>query len=130
MSIFLELLGVLSFFTFVGSLLAVPWLIARLPSDYFITHHRKVANRHRRHPILALFLFLLRNACGFLLLLAGIAMLMLPGQGILTIVVGLSLLDFPGKQKLLDILIRQPKVIGVLNWIRKKEKKTPFVFEE
>lgn len=66
---------------------------------------------------------------GICLLLAGIAMLVLPGQGLITIVVGLSLLPFPGKDALEQKLLSLKSVQSSLNWIRKKANKAPFVFK-
>ena len=124
----LALLGGLSVLTFVGSLIAVPWLIGRLRADYFLTHWQVVQARHRRHPALALTVFLARNALGLLLVAAGLAMLFLPGQGLLTVLIGVCVMDFPGKRGLLQRLVRGPKVQGALNWIRRKRGKEPFVF--
>ena len=124
----LTLLGLLSVVTFVGSLIAVPWLIGRMRADYFLTHWQVVQARHRRHPALALTVFLARNALGLLLVAAGLAMLFLPGQGLLTVLIGVCVMDFPGKRGLLQRLVRGPKVQGALNWIRRKRGKEPFAF--
>ena len=59
-------------------------------------------------------------------LLAGMAMLVLPGQGILTMVIGVSLLDFPGKRKLEHKLLTQAMVFQAINSIRAKCSKPPF----
>lgn len=127
----LALLGGLSAITFVGSLVAVPWLIGRLRSDYFCTHYRYVVQAHRRsHPALALAVFLARNGLGLLLVAAGVAMLFLPGQGLLTILIGICAMDFPGKRTLLQGLVRNAKVQRALNWIRRKGGKEPFAFPE
>ena len=125
----LEMLGLFSLVTFAGSLIAVPWLIGRMPPDYFLTHWYQVDARHRRHPALALAIWLGRNGFGFCLLLAGITMLFLPGQGLLTILIGICLMDFPGKRRLLDRLAGIPQVQHALNWVRRKQGKAEFVFE-
>ena len=122
------LLGGLSVITFVGSLIAVPWLIGRMRADYFLTHWQTVQARHRRHPALALTILLARNGLGLLLVAAGLAMLFLPGQGLLTVLIGVSVMDFPGKRGLLQRLVSGPKVQRTLNWIRRKRGKEPFVF--
>ena len=124
----LTLLGGLSAITFVGSLIAVPWLIGRLRADYFLSHWSIVQARHRRHPAMALAVFLARNTLGLLLVAAGLAMLFLPGQGLLTILIGVSVMDFPGKRTLLQRLVRGPRVQRALNWIRRQRGKEPFVF--
>ena len=51
-----------------------------------------------------------RNLYGSLLILAGIVMLFLPGQGILTILFGFLLLDFPGKRGLWRRMLAHPKI--------------------
>lgn len=124
----LEWLGLLSVVTFIGSLIAIPWVISRLPVNYFIRHRELVAARHERHPLIAKIIFVSRNAIGFVFLLAGTAMLVLPGQGIITILIGISFMDFPKKHHFVDYLVRRPKVVKLLNWIRKKENKPPFEF--
>ena len=80
-SLFLELFGLLSVLTFIGSLIAIPWILSRLPTDYFIRHRYLVEKRHERHPVLAKITFVLRNLLGLLFLLAGVAMLILPFFG-------------------------------------------------
>ncbi len=126
----LQLLGLFSVVTFIGSLIAVPWLIGRMQPDYFVTHWHKVDARHRRHPVLAAVIWLVRNGSGFCLLVAGVIMLFLPGQGLLTILVGLCLMDVPGKRRLLDRLAAIPSIQKALNWIRRKQGKAEFVFAE
>jgi len=126
----LQWLGFLSVVTFIASLLGVPWLILRMSPDYFIRHRFKVRVRYRRHPVLTLMLFCLRNAVGVVLLAAGVAMLVLPGQGILTLLVGLSVMDFPGKHHLLERCVRVNTVQKSLNWIRRKGGKKNFIFTE
>lgn len=124
----LQVLGVISLLTFFGSLIILPWLILRMRPDYFIRHRREVDARHQRHPILAALTFLFRNSIGLCLLLAGIIMLILPGQGILTMVIGFSLMDFPGKHRLNDKIIADRKIQQSLNWIRRKGGKEELIF--
>jgi hypothetical protein len=121
-------LGLLSLATFVTSLLVIPWLIGRLDTDYFSRHQEWVARRRKRHPALWLSRVVMRNTLGIVLLIAGVAMLILPGQGLLTILIGLALLDFPGKFELISTVARLPKVSAALQWIRKKQRVEPFTF--
>lgn len=125
-----KLLGLLSLVTFVGSLIAVPWLIGRMRADYFLTHWQQVETRHRRHPALALVILLLRNGGGLVLIAAGLAMLFLPGQGLLTVLIGVCVMDFPGKRHLLDRLSQIPQIQKGLNWVRRQRGKEEFVFAE
>jgi hypothetical protein len=118
-------LSAASVLMFVGSLLAVPWLVLRIPADYFL-RQRHYADRWKpRHPLLRIGFLAIKNLIGLVLVLAGVAMLVLPGQGILTILVGLIFLDFPGKFALERWLARQPPVRHALNWIRAKAGRPP-----
>lgn len=110
---------------FVGSLAAVPWLVVRIPPDYFVQRRRLSDRLRRHHPLLRWTLLAAKNLCGSVLILAGVAMLFLPGQGILTILVGLICLDFPGKFALERRLVRQRPVIAAINWIRTKAGHPP-----
>ncbi|RPH93824.1 MAG: hypothetical protein EHM72_16025 [Calditrichaeota bacterium] len=112
------ILLIISIITFVGTLAAVPFLLIRLPVDYFSYE------RHRRepgmagNPIIRIALLIAKNILGYIIITAGVAMLVLPGQGILTILAGLMLIDFPGKFQLERKLISQPSVLRAVNWLR------------
>jgi hypothetical protein len=118
-------LSVASAIMFVGSLVAIPWLVVQIPADYFI-HRRHLVDRWQpRHPALRLSLLVAKNVCGIALILAGIAMLFLPGQGVLTIALGLMFMDFPGKFALEQRLMRQHQILDAMNWIRVKAGHPP-----
>ena len=118
-------LGAISGLIFLGGLVVVPWLVIHIPSDFFL-HRRHLVDRWQsRHPVLRLALLGVKNLCGVVLVLAGIIMLVFPGQGVLTILVGLMCLDFPGKFALERWLVRQPPVIGAINWTRAKAGRAP-----
>lgn len=125
----LQLLALASLLMFFGSLVAVPWLIGRLPVDYFLSHWKQVDESRRRHPLAQVLIPVLRNLVGCVLLMAGVAMLLLPGQGLLTMVIGLCLMDFPGKRKVLDWLVGRAAIQQGLNWIRRKQRKGEFIFK-
>ncbi len=117
---------VTSLATFVISGVALPWLLTRLPEDYFLETDRAVRPPWPRHRALYWAWRLLKNLLGVVLLLAGFVMLVTPGQGILTILAGLWLMDLPGKRRCERHLIGRPKVLASVNWIRQKSGKPPF----
>jgi hypothetical protein len=117
-------LGIISVVSLVASLIAIPMPIARLPQDYFAHRRRHRLREDRRSPI-ALLGVIVKNLFGGLLVLAGILMLALPGQGILTILIGLTIMNFPGKYRLERWLVGRPAVLKALNWIRAKTNKPP-----
>ena len=94
--------GLISFVVFVLSLLSLPWLVRALA-------------------------LVGKNVIGYGLILAGILMLFLPGQGILTLVTGLLLVDYPGKFRLERKIVTTPAVLESLNWLRKKANKPPLL---
>ena len=114
------LLGV-SIAMFIGTLIAIPLIVARIPSDYFT---RERPFRHRL-PRIRWLVKTIKNAVGLIFILAGVVMLVLPGQGILTILIGLMWLDLPGKRAFELRLLRQPQVNRSLNWIRRRAKQPP-----
>ena len=111
--------------TFIASVLLVPWLLTRVPEDYFAREERKTFARLAHHPVLRALLVLLKNGLGVVLVLAGLLMLLLPGQGILTLTAGVFLLNFPGKYRLEARLIGSPRVFRVVNAIRTRAGKAP-----
>lgn len=68
---------------------------------------------------------LLKNLVGWVLILAGILMVLLPGQGVITIIMGLVLSDFPGKYKLERRLAGNHRVLSGINWIRRRSGHPP-----
>ena len=110
-------LTVFSIACFVGSLIALPVIVARAPTDYFI---------REQDPKGSILAKILRNVAGVFLLIAGVLMLLLPGQGLLAILLALTLLDFPGKQALLKRMVSRQKVAKALQWLRRRADKPPF----
>jgi UPF0716 family protein affecting phage T7 exclusion len=93
-----------------------------LPADYF-TRPRKVWDKDRSAWQWAL--LILKNLAGVVLIVAGVLMLVLPGQGVLTMIIGLLMLNFPGKRKLVATFIRRTKVLGSINALRSRYGKPP-----
>ena len=119
-------LTLLSMVFFIGTLIAIPFILVRLPSDYFdVRVPRPWMEDH--HPVLRLLGHIVKNTVGVIFLFTGFLMLFLPGQGILTMLIGVSMLDFPGKRKLEAVLIGQPTVLSVINGMRRKFNKPPLL---
>ena len=116
-------LGIFSVVCFVASLVGIPFLIARVDRDYFL-HPRPLRPPGGWTPWRAL-RTIAKNLVGLILVLAGLAMLVLPGQGLLTLLVGVLLMDFPGKFALEQWLVRRRSVLRALNWRRKRAGKPP-----
>jgi hypothetical protein len=113
-------LGIFSAVTFVLSLLLLPWFLGKIPVNYFTLPRDRHAWHVLLHPR-----SIVRNLLGLPVLLAGIAMLVLPGQGIITILIGLGIMNFPGKFTVEKWMVTRPGVLKVINWIRQKENHPP-----
>jgi hypothetical protein len=118
--------GIVSIGAVVATALAAPWLIARLPEDYFTREQRASWVRQEGVPVVTRVADLVKNAVGLVLVVLGLIMLLTPGQGILTILAGLLLMNFPGKYKLERRLVSQPGVMRAMNWLRARRAKPPF----
>ena len=115
---------------FVGSLVVIPLLAARIRPDYFLHPQSPVESWQRRHPAVRILLLILKNLLGVILVLVGIVMIPAPGQGIITILIGIMMLNFPGKQTLELWVIRLRGVLAAVNWMRSKMGKPPLKIPE
>ena len=120
----LEWLGVGSLVLLVVSLVAMPIVIVNLPEDYFIRDRRESVRRTGRSSVWA-GMVLVKNVIGIVLILSGLAMLVLPGQGLLTILFGVALTNFPGKYRLERRIVNSPAVRGALDKIRSAAGRPP-----
>lgn len=117
-------LFVLSIVGFIGSLIVIPFVLVRLPPQYFdVRYPRTWMKEH--HPVLRWVGLILKNVVGVVFFLAGVAMLFLPGQGLLTMLIGLSMVDFPGKHCLESKLMGRPTVLKTINALRHKFGRPP-----
>lgn len=105
----------------IASVVAIPLFIARMPEDYFTAEYHPYSHRHP----LGWLLWTLRNLIAMVLLVAGIIMLVLPGQGLLTILIAIMTSTFPGKYRLERAIMRRPGVYRAANWIRRKYRRAP-----
>ncbi len=116
---------------FLASLIIVPAVIVRLPDDYFL-HERRARRANQwaaRHPVARAVLRVTKNLVGCVLVLAGLLMLVLPGQGLLTLAIGILMLDFPGKYRLEKWLVSRPAVRRTINWLRVRAGRPPLRVE-
>ncbi|MFW6155460.1 MAG: hypothetical protein ACOC95_09605 [Planctomycetota bacterium] len=123
-------LVVASVVTFVASLVIVPMIVVRIPTDYFA--HRKRPGREpgkrcSRGP--RIIYRILKNVLGGLLMMGGLAMMVLPGQGLLTLFIGFLLLDVPGKYRVEKRIVSRRPIRRAINWLRHRAKRQPLVIE-
>lgn len=123
----LLILGVLSAVSFLATLVIIPWIVLRIPADYFSKPRRVALVSNEAHPSLKIVVFIVKNLLGLAIVLLGIAMLVFPGQGLLTILIGIILIDFPGKYRFQRWLISREPVFKSANWLRQKGHKKPLI---
>lgn len=122
---FLDVLGWVSIGGLIVGVFLSPWLVSKLPVDYFRSAELGDEDEKPDRSLRGLLLAIVRNVLGCVFVLAGIAMVVLPGPGLATILLGVLLMDFPGKSKLVRYIASRPGVIDGLNWMRKKAGAPP-----
>jgi archaellum biogenesis protein FlaJ (TadC family) len=123
------LLGI-STFAFIATLIAVPAFVIRIPSNYFSRSTRPTTELERQHPRMRALGVGVKNIVGLILILMGIVMLIIPGQGFLTITIGFMLIDFPGKYRLERWLVSRRQIMTAMNMLRDRAGKKPLDLEE
>jgi hypothetical protein len=118
-------LGAASVVVFLGSLLVMPAIAVRIRADYFTHDERPPSRWADQHPLVRQMLRIGKNALGYVFVLAGIAMLVLPGQGLLTLLVGFLMVDFPGKYRFEKWLVGRRYVLRPINWLRRRARRSP-----
>lgn len=116
----------LSLFAVIATAAGLPWVVARLPRDYFVRTERVHWRVATGQPVFAVVVEVLKNLLGLVLVLFGVILLFTPGQGLLTLFIGLMLMNFPGKYRLERWLVLRPGVLSGLNWLRGKRGYPPF----
>jgi hypothetical protein len=118
-------LAAVSLLVLIASILLIPWIVTKIPSDYF-THPKRQKYLWSDQPKIVRYLFIfLKNILGAMLVLGGITLLFLPGQGIVTMMIGLLIMDFPYKYKVETWIIKHPVVLKSINRLRKRAKQRP-----
>ena len=118
---------VLSLGTLALMAIAVPWVVTRLPADYFSNPRREPWRRSGEEPLLAIIGTVLKNVVGAALVLLGFLLIFTPGQGVLTLLAGFMIMNFPGKYRIERWLVQRTGVLRPLNWLRQKRGQPPFL---
>lgn len=110
------------------SFVSIAVVLVKIPANYFSSHYQ-----HDFLPnsswITRWGATILKNFLGAVLVLAGIVMLIGPGQGILTILIGLVMLDIPGKRPLEARIIKRPAILSAANRLRARFKTPPLIID-
>lgn len=125
------LLGVVLFVaTSIGGLLAVAFLLVRLPADYFC--ESTVRDQNQRRTAYGWAIRIAKSVLGVVAIILGILLSLpgVPGPGLLTILVGIMLIDTPKKRRLERWFISRPGILNSINDLRRKYNRSPMVLDE
>lgn len=123
---FIFWISLVSLTIFIISILSIRWLVLLIPENYF--KEKKNSILKEKYFFYWIAFKFIKNSLGYLLIIGGFLMLVLPGQGILTIFVGMILSDYPGKYHIEKKIIQSSIILRTINSIRKKSGKKPLKF--
>jgi Putative transmembrane protein (PGPGW) len=126
---YLLLAFALSVIATVGGVVVVGIVLVKLPAGYFGASAVRRALLPDTHPLVQWTAAFLKNLLGAALVVLGLVMSVpgIPGPGIITILLGLMLLDFADKRRWAKWVISRPPILRVVNGLRRKCGKPPFV---
>lgn len=107
----------------IASAVALPWILIRLPEDYFVATQQ---HKPDRSP-LGWLVWLLRNSLAIVLFIVGLLMLVLPGQGLLMILIAIGASTLHHKYTLERVIIRRKTVFDAVNWVRGRFNRRPMI---
>jgi uncharacterized membrane protein len=122
----IQWVGIAFVLLFFLSLFILRCVIVRLPDDYFLNDSS--ALNKRSENLISLALRVAKNLFGFLLIICGIILLFIPGQGLATIVLGAWIMDLPWIIKIKRKFVYSRLVKRTLNWVRSKNGISLFKF--
>ncbi len=122
--------AVASLAIFLVTMAAIPYAATLIPADYFLGQKRPLRSvGGNRRSLLWVVARIIKNIAGVVLILAGIAMLVTPGQGLLTIMAGFMLVEFPGKFRLERWIVCHTPVLRLLNRFRRQRGRKPIILD-
>lgn len=101
-----------------------PWLIVRMPEDFFSNPQRH--NWLDRKPAsIRVPIRILKNLLAIVLVIVGVIMFLTPASGLFPILLGIVLADVPGKLKLQRWILCRKTIRKSMNWLRRKFHRRP-----
>lgn len=117
-------MGGISVVLLIATLIGAYAFVVRLPPDY-LRHKKRPALGLSIGPIPPSVVVVGKNVLGYLCILGGLAMLVLPGPGLVVALVGFLMVDFPGKYPVEKWLLSRPRVLKLINWVRRRGGRQP-----
>jgi hypothetical protein len=121
-------LGSLGFFVLTP--LAAPVFLVMMPADILVRSRRRMSERATLGKLGFVFWHIFKNLIAVALMLLGILLLFLPGQGLLTLFAGTMLADIPGKKALLHRLLKAKGIKSKVDRLRVKYRKIALIYPD
>ena len=115
-------------FTFVLSTVVLIAVVATLPPTFLQAPDSWMVGASA-NPVLYWVRKVGKNLIGLLVIAIGLLLALpgVPGPGLPIALLGIMLVDFPGKRRLMQKLLRVPKVMGSINALRVRLGKPPLL---
>ena len=101
-----------------------PWLIVRMPDDFF-SNPQRYNWLGRKPPMIRIPIRILKNLLAIVLVILGVVMFLTPASGLFPILLGVVLADVPGKSKLQRWILSKKTIRKSMNWLRCKFHRKP-----
>jgi hypothetical protein len=108
----------------VAAAIIIPWLIVRMPEDFF-SHPQRYNWLGRKPASVRIPIRVLKNLLAIALVIVGIVLFLTPASGLFPILLGVVLADVPGKLKLQRWILCRKTVRKSMNWLRGKFHRRP-----
>ena len=105
-------------------LIVTPWLIVRMPDDFF-SKPQRYNWLDRKPAMIRIPIRILKNLLAVTLLILGVVMFLTPASGLFPILLGVVLADVPGKSKLQRWILCKKTIRKSMNWLRRKFHRKP-----
>ena len=101
-----------------------PWLIVRMPEDFF-SNPQRYNWLDRKPASIRVPIRILKNLLAIVLVIVGVIMFLTPASGLFPILLGIVLADVPGKLKLQRWILCRKTIRKSMNWLRRKFHRRP-----
>ena len=104
--------------------IVIPWLIVKMPEDYF-SNPQRYNWLGRKPATIRIPIRILKNVLAVALVILGAIMFLTPASGLFPILLGVALADVPGKSKLQRWILGKKTIRKSMNWLRRKFHRRP-----
>ena len=104
--------------------IVTPWLIVRMPEDFF-SNPQRYNWLNRKPAMIRVPIRILKNMLALALVIVGVIMFLTPASGLFPMLLGVVLADVPGKLKLQRWILCRTTIRKSMTWLRRKFHRKP-----